>query len=114
MTEGAIDAFSLVDTTCDMSLAAMPPVADLGDAVSLTTWKGKPGGPVIIVLTGVDGAPFTLVIAVGAFDGNGDFQLVGAVPNLPDLSGVEFEFVSYGTDVDDAVVQTNFATLSIQ
>jgi hypothetical protein len=67
-----------------------------GDPLVLDSRPGLPGQLASIWILDVDGSPFVLRIAGGAYDGAGSFSLSATVP--PGLAGVDLDLLAFGID----------------
>jgi hypothetical protein len=114
VTEAGLDRFQLLEVECPLALAATPPVADIGSALSITSWKGQAAAPCVIWLTSFDGTPLLFKLAYLVFDGQGNASLAGGIPSDPALHDRDIEFLALGIDQNGDIVFTNVAPLYIR
>jgi len=79
-------------------------------SIDLYTRQGAAGGPMLLCVIDVNGAPLFLILGVFAFDGAGEWALNDTVP--PGLSGTTATLESIGFAQSGALLITNAKTIT--
>ena len=95
-----------------LTLEADPETVSAGDAITLTTYTGMPGGMVFLLLVDFNGTHFCKLYFPGTFDGAGIRSLSGTVP--AGLSGNVITFKSAGIAPNRKGVLSNPETITFQ
>ncbi len=95
-----------------LTLEANPETVATGDAITLTTWTGLPGGASLLAVVDVNGTPLFVVMALGFFDADGLWTLTGTVP--PGLSGNLVLFETLGIEPTGKVGISNEEAVTFQ
>ena len=95
-----------------LTLEASPETVLAGATLTMTTWGGQPGGPVLLAVVETNGTPLLVEIATRAFDPTGSWSIAETVP--PGLSGVVAKFLSVGVEPTGEVGLTNLDTVTFR
>ena len=93
-------------------LEASPEVVSSGNPITLTAWKGQFSGGVMIAVVDVNGSPTLAQIAVGVFDGSGQFLHLDVVP--PGFSGYVITLLGIGVAPTGKPDLTNLEVVTLQ
>ncbi len=95
-----------------LTLEARPEIVTTGSTITLTTWTGQAGGPVLLAAVELNGSSLFLPITSTRFDASGLWTLYGTVP--PGLSGNVVTFVTLGIAPTGDVEISNLEPVTFQ
>ena len=94
--------------TLDVDPPALPPSTD----VTISSWRGKPGAPLLLAAVGLNGSPLFWKLVVAPFDSAGTFTFSTTVP--PGLSGNVVTLQGFGFIKSGAVDSSNPLDVPLQ